>query len=122
MKAPLVVRVNGVVVRRVKVREFVWDGQPTGEQELIIYDPVLGSFPVDESFIFEVKYLSAESGCRCSPDGWQQVTLPELLNLLTTAHADQQAAAPDVAPGQAKENPGNLDTLLPPPPEGDPGD
>ncbi len=117
MKAPLVVRVNGVVVRRVKVREFVWDGQPTGEQELIIYDPVLGSFPVDESFIFEVKYLSATSdaGCRCSPDGWQAVTLPELLNLLTAAHSEQQSSAGEN--GQVRP-----DTLLPPPTEGDPND
>src|SRR5512146_988939 len=85
VKAPLVVRVNGVVVRRVKVREYVWDGKPTGEQELIIFDPVIGSFPVDESFFFEVKYLVAAEPVQATPanDGWQRVTLPELLELLT---------------------------------------
>lgn len=109
MKAPLVVRVNGMVVRRVKVREFVWDGHPTGEQELIIFDPVVGSFSVDDSFTFEVKYLTVPEPERPSlpNEGWQPVTLRELLHLLTSAHDEQPASPPEQDP---PANP----SLLPP--------
>lgn len=100
MKAPLVVRVNGVVVRRVKVREYVWDGHPTGEQDLIIFDPVIGSFSVDDSFVFEVRDLSVPEPERHSlpNEGWQRVTLRELLQLLTAAH-DGEQQCPGTEPG-----------------------
>ncbi len=87
MKAALVVRVNGVIIRRVKIREFISEGQPTGEQELVIYDPLVGSFAVDESFSFEVKDLALPEVVRQAlpNDGWQPVSLPELLRLLSAA-------------------------------------
>ncbi len=94
VKAALVVRVNGVVIRRVKIREYISGGQPTGEQELIIFDPMLGSFVVDDSFVFEVKDLALpEMARRTLPnDGWQQVSLRELLRLLTACHGQKQGS------------------------------
>ncbi len=101
MKAALVVRVNGVVIRRVKIREYISGGQPTGEQELIIFDPLLGSFVVDDSFHFEVKDLAVpEIVRRTMPDdGWQKISLRELLRLLTACHQPKQVHGSDAEPG-----------------------
>ncbi len=112
MKAALVVRVNGVIIRRVKIREFLSEGNPTGEQELVIYDPMVGSFAVDESFTFEVKDLALPDVVRQTlpNDGWQPVTLPELLSMLSAAEADNPTRLrpklpnprpPDPEPGSA---------------------
>ncbi len=102
MKAALVVRVNGVVIRRVKIREYISGGQPTGEQELIIFDPVLGSFVVDDTFHFEVKDLALpEIVRRAQPnDGWHEVSLRELLRLLSACHEQKQGSirGPDPEP------------------------
>lgn len=102
MKAALVVRVNGVVIRRVKIREYISGGQPTGEQELIIFDPVLGSFVVDDSFHFEVKDLALPEMVRCTMpnDGWHKVSLRKLLRLLTACHGQRQGSVsgPDPEP------------------------
>ncbi len=93
VRAALVVRVNGVVIRRVKIREYISGGQPTGEQELIIFDPVVGSFVVDDSFQFEVKDLAVESVGHTHPDeGWRKVPLTELLRLLTACHDEKQGS------------------------------
>ncbi len=111
MKAALVVRVNGMIIRRVKVREYISDGQPTGEQELVIYDPLVGSFAVDDSFRFEVKDLALPEVVRQAlpNDGWQAVTLAELLRLLSAAENDRPTRVRHPKPW---ENP---------PAEGEPG-
>ncbi len=100
MKAALVVRVNGVVIRRVKIREYISGGRPTGERELIIFDPVLGSFVVDDSFEFEVKDLAVPEVVRRSmaDDGWQKVSLRELMRLLSACHDEKPESVPGPDP------------------------
>ncbi len=95
MKPALAVRVNGVVIRRVKIREYICGGQPTGEHELVIFDPMLGSFAVDDSFLFEIKDLNAPPEERDSPpnEGWRPVKLNELIQQLA-AESDRQLGGP----------------------------
>ncbi len=111
MKAALVVRVNGMIIRRVKIREYISDGKPTGEQELVICDPLVGCFAVDDTFSFEVKDLALPEVVRQAlpNEGWQAVTLPELLSMLSAAEADN--------PTRVR----NPKLPSPPPPEQEPG-
>ena len=71
-------RVNGLRVTRARVRR--------GEngQELIITDPLLGDFAVDERFTLELLELliSPEMRQRLPNDGWRQVSLRILIALL----------------------------------------
>ncbi len=96
MKPALAVRVNGVVIRRVKIREYICGGQPTGEHELVIFDPVLGSFAVDDSFVFEIKDLNlpAEAHAAQPNEGWHPVKLKELIETLA-AESDRQLGGPN---------------------------
>ncbi len=107
MKAALVVRVNGVIIRRVKIREFLSEGKRTGEQELVIYDPLVGGFAVDEGFAFEVKDLALPEVVRQAlpNDGWQPVTLPELLRMLSAAEADNPSRVRPELPGSRPPEP-----------------
>ena len=110
VKSALVVRVNGLIIKRVKIREYISDGQPTGEQELVIYDPLAGSFAADDSFDFEVKDLALpEVVLQALPQqGWQTVTLAELLRLLSAAEPDRPTRVRQPKPWE-------------PPPEADSG-
>ena len=71
-------RVNGLRVTRARVRR--------GEkgQELIITDPLLGDFAVDERFTLELLELlvSPEMRQRLPNDGWRKVSLRILIALL----------------------------------------
>jgi hypothetical protein len=71
-------RVNGLRVTKARVRR--------GEQgpELIITDPILGDFAVDERFTFELLELlvSPEMRQRLPNDGWRKVSLWILIALL----------------------------------------
>ncbi len=92
MKSALAIRVNGVVIRRVKIREYISDGVPTGEQELVIFDPVLGSFTVDDRFVFEVNDLNvpAEARNTLPNEGWLPIRLPALIEMLAAAEVERQ--------------------------------
>ncbi len=85
MKPALAVRVNGVLIRRVKIREYICGGQPTGEHELVIFDPMLGSFSVDDTFFFEIKDLNAPTEVNDAQpaEGWRPVKLKELIEILS---------------------------------------
>ena len=71
-------RVNGLQVTRARVRR--------GKKgpELIITDPLLGDFAVDERFTLELLELlvSPEMRQRLPNDGWRKVSLRILIALL----------------------------------------
>lgn len=110
MKPALAVRVNGVVIRRVKIREYISGGQPTGEQELVVFDPTVGSFAVDDRFIFEVKDLSIPADLRDSlpNEGWRAVKLNALIEMLAAAESERQIGGSNPQDGRHGP-PGNPD-------------
>ena len=71
-------RVNGLRVTKAKVRR--------GEQgpELIITDPILGDFAIDERFTLELLELLVSPAMRqrLPNDGWRTVSLRILIALL----------------------------------------
>lgn len=54
MGSQLYLRVNGINITSLKVRRKMVSGAPVGDRELVIEDPVLGKFAIDDSFIIEV--------------------------------------------------------------------
>ncbi len=64
-------RVNGINITSVKIRPKMLAGMPRGEREVVIEDPQLGTFPIDDSFIIEVR-----SGPRKK---WELTTVSGLL-------------------------------------------
>jgi hypothetical protein len=75
---PVVLRVNGFPVTRVRVR--------LGKRgpELVIADPLLGEFPIDERFTLELLELlnPPEMRLRLPNGGWRKVSLRILITLL----------------------------------------
>jgi hypothetical protein len=75
---PVVLRVNGFPVTRVRVR--------LGKRgpELVIADPLLGEFPIDERFTLELLELlhPPEIRLRLPNGGWRKVSLRILIALL----------------------------------------
>ena len=75
---PVVLRVNGFPVTRVRVR--------LGKRgpELVIADPLLGEFPIDEHFTLELLELlhPPEIRLRLPNGGWRKVSLRILIALL----------------------------------------
>jgi len=54
MSSQLYLRVNGIQIDNLKIRRKMISGAPIGEKELVIEDPMLGKFSIDDSFILEV--------------------------------------------------------------------
>lgn len=50
----LYLRVNGIQIENVKIRRKMVAGAPVGDREIVIEDPVLGNFAIDDTFILEV--------------------------------------------------------------------
>ena len=48
-------RVNGVPVEHVSLRFQIVDGYPGGPKEIVINDPILGQFHLDDAFAIEVQ-------------------------------------------------------------------
>jgi hypothetical protein len=75
---PVVLRVNGFPLTRVRVR--------LGKRgpELVIADPLLGEFPIDERFTLELLELlhPPEMRLRLPNGGWRRVSLRILIALL----------------------------------------
>jgi hypothetical protein len=71
-------RVNGLRVTKARVR------RAEKGPELIITDPVLGDFAIDESFTLELLELlfPPEMRQRLPNGGWRKVSLPILIRLL----------------------------------------
>jgi hypothetical protein len=72
--AQLYLRVNGIDITNVRLRRKMADGLPIGERELVIEDPILGKFAIDNSFILEVTFDRRKK--------WKTVTVPELITTL----------------------------------------
>jgi hypothetical protein len=53
--ASLYLRVNGIEIDSLKIRRKMISGAPIGERELVIEDPILGKFAIDDSFIIEAR-------------------------------------------------------------------
>ncbi len=51
----LQLRVNGIDIDKLKLRPKMVAGVPRGKREVVIEDPKLGSFPIDDSFIIETR-------------------------------------------------------------------
>jgi len=50
----LYLRVNGIEINNLKIRRKMISGAPIGERELVIEDPQLGRFAIDDTFILEI--------------------------------------------------------------------
>lgn len=48
-------RVNGIEINNIRVRRKMVVGFMTSDWELVIEDPILGRFAIDDSFIIEAK-------------------------------------------------------------------
>jgi hypothetical protein len=53
MSSQVYLRVNGIQIDNLKIRPKMVSGAPIGEKELVIEDPLLGKFAIDDSFILE---------------------------------------------------------------------
>jgi hypothetical protein len=77
------IRVNGTPITQVKIRRELVQGEPIGEQEVLIQVPAtenlpsLGLIPIDNTFVVEIN--DGEK-----PD-WKPVRIKELLVLLYRA-------------------------------------
>jgi hypothetical protein len=81
MELPIVVRVNGVRIRTLRIRQQLGeDNHPTGKTELVIVDPVIGAFAIDERFDVEIKDVFSPP--RRAVEGWRRVTPDQLLEML----------------------------------------
>jgi hypothetical protein len=94
---PSELRVNGVVIRSVQVRNRNDAG---GEFQVVINDPQIGSFPLHSGFELEMR----EEG---SP--WRSVTLEELTKVLAAHSESLRTAHIPKVPDRAKRQP--LDRL-----------
>jgi hypothetical protein len=54
-KPQLHLRVNGINITNVRIRPKMVAGMPRGEREVVIEDPQLGRFPIDDTFVIEVR-------------------------------------------------------------------
>jgi hypothetical protein len=69
----LQVRVNGVPATKMTVRRQMRSGYPDGPWEIVVTDPVIGSFAIDDTFEIEMKQ------CR---QPWRKVFVAEVLTML----------------------------------------
>ena len=79
------VRVNGILISRVRLRG------PQSDPELVIVDPAIGPFAVDdrdERFHIEVRELDAPLAARTENDGWRHVSSRALIAILSPEAAD----------------------------------
>lgn len=93
MATQVQVRVNGIQISRMRVRRKLVNGVPAGDFELVIEDPILGMFAIDDnqdipygasSFLLEVKDMTipAAERNRMPSKGWKKINEEDLLNTL----------------------------------------
>lgn len=91
--ANLYIRVNGINITHLKVRREMVDGKPVGKRQIVVTDPVFGSFAIDDNeelqpgmsrFILELKDISIPPEQRRDMEsrGWRTVNIDELLSVL----------------------------------------
>jgi len=76
MESKYEVRVDGIDVPVLRIRREMTHGFPCGPKELVVKDPALGMFALDQNFTIEVKDLSVPG------IEWKRVTPAELIALL----------------------------------------
>jgi len=74
MASQLYLRVNGIEIDTLRIRRKMVSGAPIGERELVIEDPVLGKFSIDDGFILE-----ARSDRRRK---WEPTSISELFEMI----------------------------------------
>ena len=67
-------RVNGIEIEGLKVRRKMVSGAPIGERELVIEDPLLGRFAIDEAFILEARTDRRKK--------WKSITISDLFEMI----------------------------------------
>jgi len=73
--AQLYLRVNGIQIDNLKVRRKMVSGAPIGDVELVIEDPLLGKFAIDDGFVLEIT--------RDRRRKWEPTTVKDLLALVS---------------------------------------
>jgi hypothetical protein len=86
-KTSLHLRVNGIDITNVKVRPKLRSGVPTGTREVVIEDPRLGLFSINDDFILETSTDRRKK--------WKPTTIAELLYLIDTMTADKNTEQPE---------------------------
>ena len=76
MASQLYLRVNDIEIDSLKIRRKMVSGSPTGEQEVVIEDPVLGKFAIDDSFIIETRSDRRKK--------WQSSSIAKLLEMISS--------------------------------------
>lgn len=85
-KTPLHLRVNSITISNVKVRPKLKFGVPSGQREVVVEDPRLGWFAVDDSFILEATTDRRKA--------WQVVSVIELLTIIDAIVAKRKTTPP----------------------------
>ena len=70
----LYLRVNGIEIDNLKIRRKLISGAPIGEREIVIEDPALGKFAIDDSFILETRSDRRRK--------WRLSSIAELLEMI----------------------------------------
>ena len=77
----LEIKVNGIVTTGLRLQRAVVDGYPTNAWEVLVCDPIIGYFPLDEKPDFTIEILDPLDPPR-KRRMWKRVTLQELLACL----------------------------------------
>lgn len=72
----LELRVNGILATGLRIQHATVDGYPSNQWEVLVEDPVIGYFPLDDKPDFTIEVRKSKR------HRWQQKTLPELLSWL----------------------------------------
>lgn len=75
MNSSLQIRVNGITPTKLTIRRQMRSGYPDGLWEIVITDPVIGNFAINDSFDIECKLIKKP---------WRRTSVGELLTTLTT--------------------------------------
>jgi hypothetical protein len=80
MGSQVYLRVNGISITTVKIRHKLIGGAPIGDKELVIEDPVLGKFAIDDTFILEATFDRRKK--------WEIVSVKSFLSMLDSIEAN----------------------------------
>lgn len=92
------IRVNGITISHLKLRRQLVNGAPVGKLEVVIQDPVLGMFAIDDNedvpagaprFVIEIQDTSipAAERCKLKSKGWKIISVTDLLSTLESIGA-----------------------------------
>ena len=79
MGSPPYLRVNGIEIDHIQIRHKIVAGAPTKEKEIVIDDPVLGLFAIDETVTLETR--------RDRRKKWEIISLQDFLAMVGTNEA-----------------------------------